>query len=59
MDWRALVCASCNHAVVEGRCPTCRAAREEFRSRRPLRPDLVLLVAALVAAVSLLLAGHP
>lgn len=57
MDWTALVCAACSHPVVEGRCATCRAARDEFRSQRPLRPDLVLLIAVLLAVIGLLAAS--
>jgi hypothetical protein len=54
MDWRALVCASCGHPVVEARCPVCREMSEEFR--RASRPglDVVLGVVALIVLLAVL-----
>ena len=51
-----LVCAACSGRVSEARCATCRAAREELRSARPVAPEAFLLVAGLALALLLLLA---
>lgn len=58
MDWRSLVCASCSRPVVDGRCPTCRAIREEFRRHPGPRLDVVAVLAALAVLLSLLLSLH-
>ena len=54
MDWQDLVCASCSGRVADGRCPTCRAAREQFSQRAGL-PAAAVLLGALVLGVLLLL----
>lgn len=55
MSCEHLICARCNGPVVEGRCPACRAAREELHhGHSPVSPFLlaaVLLLAAAVVAV--------
>jgi hypothetical protein len=55
-----LVCARCAGPVAEGRCPTCRAARDSLFPGRPmLSPTLlaVVLVMLVIAAVLLSAAG--
>jgi hypothetical protein len=57
VNWEDLVCASCAGRVVEGRCATCRAARDEMRSRGVMLPATqFLLAAALLLALLLVLA---
>jgi hypothetical protein len=48
-----LVCAACAGRVSEGRCPTCRSARDELAAGRP--PAELFLLGALAAAVLLVL----
>ncbi len=55
MDWQDLVCASCSGPVAEGRCATCRAARERFTARSPLPAGAVLLAALLLTLLVILL----
>ncbi len=57
MNWQDLVCASCSGRVAEGRCATCRAARDEFSQRSPL-PAGALLIGAFVLALLVLLLPH-
>jgi hypothetical protein len=52
-----LICARCSHPVSEGRCPSCRAARDEFHRHGPAVPPAVVL-AALVLLFALALALH-
>ncbi len=56
MSCQHLVCAMCAGPVAEGRCPTCRAARDRVHSGSflGLTPPTVLLLAALLALVVLL-----
>jgi hypothetical protein len=58
VSWEDLVCAACAGRVVEGRCPTCRAAREQFRSGGPSFPATPFLLAAAVLLVLLLVLSH-
>ena len=58
MTWEDLVCASCAGRVVEGRCRTCRAAREQFRSQGPSLPAAPLMLAAAVLLALLLILTH-
>jgi hypothetical protein len=58
MSWEDLVCASCAGRVVEGRCPTCRAAREQFRSERTPFPATAFLLAAAVLLALLVVLTH-
>ncbi|GAA3946402.1 hypothetical protein GCM10023085_30710 [Actinomadura viridis] len=56
MSCEHLICARCSGPVVEGRCPTCRDARDEVHGRGPsIPPALVLagLVALLFVALVL------
>lgn len=55
MNWQDLICASCAGRVVEGRCPTCRAARRDLSQGPRLPTQAVLLVAALLTLVVLVL----
>jgi hypothetical protein len=55
-----LVCARCSGPVAEGRCHTCRAARDSLFAGRPvLSPMLlaVVLVMLVIAAMLLSAAG--
>jgi hypothetical protein len=58
MNWEDLVCAACAGRVVEGRCPTCRAARERFRSEGVSFPATPFLIAAAVLLALLLVLAH-
>jgi hypothetical protein len=58
VNWEDLVCASCAGRVVEGRCATCRAAREQFRSDGPSFPAAPFLLAAAVLLALLLVLAH-
>jgi hypothetical protein len=50
-----LVCASCAHAVVDGHCPVCRAARDRMhRSGAPSSATLLLAIAVLVSLAAVL-----
>jgi hypothetical protein len=51
VSWKDLVCAACSGRVAEGRCPTCRAAREQFLADRPSVPALAVATASGVLAV--------
>lgn len=54
-----LVCARCAAPVAEGRCPTCRAAREQFgHSNFSLSPQLLVVLITLLAALTALAAYH-
>ena len=55
MSCEHLICAQCAGPVVEGRCPACRAARQEVHHHSMASPQL-LIAAVLVLAVVLLLA---
>ena len=47
-----LLCAACSGRVVDGGCPTCRAARESLPSSRlPAEPLLLLAVLLTVLLV--------
>ena len=50
-----LVCAACGGPVSEARCSTCLASRASVhRAGATLRPEVVLLIAALVLLLSVL-----
>jgi hypothetical protein len=55
MSCEHLICAQCAGPVVEGRCPACRAARQEVHHHSMASPQL-LIAAILVLAVVMLLA---
>ncbi|MFI0353831.1 hypothetical protein [Actinomadura sp. 9N407] len=48
MSCEHLICARCSGPVVEGRCPTCRNARDQVHRDGPSIPP-ALILAALVA----------
>ncbi|SEM78318.1 hypothetical protein [Nonomuraea pusilla] len=55
MSCEHLVCASCAHPVVEGRCPVCRANRERMHSHgfAGLTPALIALLLIALLFVTL------
>ncbi len=56
MSWEDLVCAACAGRVVDGGCPTCRAARDQLLAyRRPLPAAQILLLAAVLLALLVVL----
>jgi hypothetical protein len=51
-----LICARCSHPVAEGRCATCRAARDELHGHGPvLSPAVILAGLILLLACAMLL----
>jgi hypothetical protein len=58
MSCEHLICAHCAGPVVEGRCPACRAAREQVHRHGPALTPQLLLAAALVLVLGLLIATH-
>lgn len=57
MGYDELACASCGGPVSEGRCGTCRAARQMLRAQAPVfTVHLVLQAIAAVIAIFLALA---
>lgn len=57
MGYDELACASCGGPVSEGRCGTCRAARQMLRSQEPVvTVQLVLQALAAILAVFVALA---
>jgi len=57
MSCEHLICAQCAGPVVEGRCPACRAARQQVHHHWVASPQL-LIAAVLVLALFLLVATH-
>jgi hypothetical protein len=56
MGYDDLLCAACSGRVMDGGCPTCRAARESLPSSQlPAEP---LLLLALLLTVLLVLSTH-
>jgi hypothetical protein len=51
MSCEHLICARCSGPVVEGRCPSCRAARAEVHHHGPAVPPAVILLALVLAFV--------
>jgi hypothetical protein len=56
MGYDDLLCAACSGRVVDGDCPTCRAARESLPSSRLPAESFLLL--ALLLTVLLVLSTH-
>ncbi|GAA0337290.1 hypothetical protein NE235_32875 [Actinoallomurus spadix] len=56
MSCEHLICARCSGPVVEGRCPACRAARAEVHRPGPFGLSPILIIGALVLALTLLIA---
>jgi hypothetical protein len=59
MSCEHLICAHCAGPVIEGRCPVCRAARDEHHHHGQLNitPQLIIAV-ALLLLLGLLIASH-
>jgi hypothetical protein len=57
MSCEHLICAQCAGPVVEGRCPACRAARQQVHHHFLASPQL-LIAAICVLALLLLVATH-
>ena len=53
MSCEHLMCAQCAGPVVEGRCPACRAAREDVHRHPGGSPQLI--IAAVLALILVLL----
>jgi hypothetical protein len=59
MSCEHLICANCTGPVVEGRCPSCRAARAHVHRGTPgLSPQLIIAAAALILTLLVILAAH-
>jgi hypothetical protein len=58
VGWQDLVCAACAGRVVEGRCPTCRAARDGFESQAVGLPAGPLLLLAALLLTLLVVLTH-
>ena len=54
MSCEHLICAQCAGPVVEGRCPACRAARQEVHHHSMASPQLLIAVIAVLAVLMLL-----
>jgi hypothetical protein len=55
MSCEHLICAQCAAPVAEGRCPTCRAAREQMHHSHHGTSQQLLIAGLLALAVLLLL----
>lgn len=55
MSCEHLICAHCSHPVVEGRCASCRVARDEMHRHGPVIPPAFVL-AGLILLFALALA---
>jgi len=58
MSCEHLICAQCAGPVVEGRCPACRAARQEVHHHRFTATPQMVIAALLLATLVMLLALH-
>jgi hypothetical protein len=58
MSCEHLVCASCNGPVDEGRCPACRAARDDMHRNHFTASPQLILAAILALSLLTLLAVH-
>lgn len=59
MSCEHLICAQCAGQVIEGRCPACRAAREDVHHQHFSATPQLIVAALLALAVVLLLVMHP
>jgi predicted RNA-binding protein with PUA domain len=50
-----LICARCASPVAEGRCPACRAARDEIHHTQSSTAQRLLIAGALAVVLTLLL----
>jgi hypothetical protein len=58
MSCEHLICAQCAGPVVEGRCPACRAARQEVHHHHFNTTPQMVIAALLVLTLLMLLALH-
>ncbi len=58
MSCEHLICAQCAGPVVEGRCPACRAARQEIHHHHFNATPQMVIAALLLLALLMLLALH-
>lgn len=58
MSCEHLICAQCAGPVIEGRCPACRAAREDVHHQHFSATPQLIVAALLALAVVLLLVVH-
>jgi hypothetical protein len=60
MSCEHLICAQCASPVAEGRCPTCRAAREQLHHSHPSLGQQLLIggILLLTLLLVLLVAAH-
>ena len=58
MSCEHLICAQCAGPVVEGRCPACRAARQDVHHQHFNVAPQLIIAALLALAVVLLLVMH-
>ena len=58
MGWQDLICAACAGRVIDGRCPSCRAARDDFQNQRLALPAGPLLALAAVLLALLIILTH-
>jgi hypothetical protein len=54
MSCEHLICAQCAAPVAEGRCPTCRAAREQLHHHSHPTASQQLLIAGIIVLTLLL-----
>ncbi len=57
MSCEHLICAQCAGPVVEGRCPVCRAAREDMHHHPHFSASPQLILAAIAVLTLMLLVG--
>ena len=58
MSCEHLICAQCAGPVIEGRCPACRAARQDVHHQHSGTTPQLIVAALLALAVVLLLVMH-
>jgi hypothetical protein len=58
MSCEHLICAQCAGPVVEGRCPACRAARQEVHHHHFNATPQMVIAALLLLTLLMLLALH-
>jgi hypothetical protein len=58
MSCEHLICAHCQGPVIEGRCPVCRAARDDMHRHGPTVTPQLLIAVALLIVLGLLIATH-
>ena len=58
MSCEHLACARCGGPVSEGRCPACRAARDQMHPSHPNYAPQILIAAALLILLLAALAVH-